>query len=99
MESGCSCSIGDFEPITCHDITNPKAIKEHKCDECGGLIKKGEKYYVHKGLCDGDWFRIKNCDACESIRHDYGCGAIGGLDDIVFECLGVHINEVPEDDQ
>lgn len=91
MEDACVCDI-DLDPITCHTHTSHKARKEHKCGECGATIKKGEQYHVHNGLCDGSWFRIKNCKECEQIRADYGCRCIGDLDTVVHECLGVHIN-------
>jgi len=95
MESSCSCYIGDYLPIECHTHETPKARKNYHCDECGGEIKKGEQYHIHKGMCDGSWFRLKNCNACESIRHDYGCGSIGELNEAVRECLGIGINEDP----
>lgn len=98
MESACSCSL-DLEPIYPYTHLTPTARKEHTCDECGGTIKKGEKYHIHKGLCDGSWMQVKNCEQCETIRDDYGCGSIGGLDEAVYECLGVRINHLPEDDE
>jgi len=94
METSCSCYI-DFEPITCGEHHTPKARKDHKCYECGAEIKKGERYHVHTGLCDGHWFRVKNCNQCEQIREDYGCGCIGELNMVVKECLGIGINEEP----
>lgn len=98
MESACSCYV-DLEPICPYTHLTPRARKEHTCDECGGMIKKGEQYHIHKGRCDGDWMQVKNCEQCETIRDDYGCGCIGGLDEAVYECLGIHINALPEEDE
>jgi hypothetical protein len=95
MEKGCYCDLG-LEPIYPSMHLTPKARKDHKCDECGGEIPKGTVYHVHKGLCDGRWLHVKNCQACEAIRDDYGCGCIGELDEVVSECLGVHINRLPD---
>jgi len=94
MESSCSCDI-DLEPIVCGEHSIPRARKDHVCSECGAAIKKGELYHVHKGLCDGSWFTVKNCEQCEQIRKDYGCGCIGDLNTVVTECLGIGINEEP----
>ncbi len=30
-----------------------KARKEHRCSESGYVIKAGERYVVHSGVCDG----------------------------------------------
>lgn len=96
MEAGCYCDLG-YDPITVHSHTNPTARKDHKCGECGADILKGEKYHVHTGRCDDHWFRLKNCEQCEQIRDDYGCGIFGDLDMVIKECLGIGINQDPED--
>jgi hypothetical protein len=96
MEASCPCDL-DLEPITVHRTKIRKARKGHKCDECGADIKRGDHYHVHTGRCDGSWFTVKNCKECEQIREDYGCRCIGDLDTMVHECLGVHINRLPED--
>lgn len=43
------------------------ARKEHKCDECHGTIKTGEKYELHNGKCD-DFFTFKICSDCHEMR-------------------------------
>lgn len=91
---GCFCD-DDLEPISLYRHTERRAKKEHTCDECDSPIKKGEQYHVHEGMCDGRWLYVKNCQACETIRHDYGCGAIGGMNEYVKECIGIGINEDP----
>ena len=89
--SGCSCSA-DFDPIEMYSHIERCARADRTCDECGAVIRKGSLYHVHQGRCDGYWIYVRNCAACEQIRGDYGCGAIGGLDEVVYEALGVHIN-------
>lgn len=41
-----------------------KARKEHSCDYCGKVIKKGEEYT--KATCKGDYmYDWKSCDRCK----------------------------------
>lgn len=49
--------------------THPTSRKEHKCCECHGIIRRGEKYQRYEGLWD-DWDTYKTCSDCESLRND-----------------------------
>ena len=42
----CTCTIDEWdgEPSEFHHVVVMKARKSHKCYECGGEIKKGDKY-------------------------------------------------------
>ena len=45
--------------------TNPIARKEHKCDGCLEVIKKGDQYSYYAGINDGDFTQSKMCNPCE----------------------------------
>ena len=66
----CSCAVDtyndDFETVSCLSCGNRKAIKKHKCRECGREISKGERYNYTKYLFDGKWFNDKACSDCQS---------------------------------
>lgn len=59
--------------------SNPRARKEHKCCECRGVIRTGEKYHVVTGLWDS-WGRYKICPECEALR-GMVCAAADNWDD------------------
>lgn len=44
--------------------TITKARTEHKCDECGRAIAKGETYTIYKGFSDGEWSTHPICRHC-----------------------------------
>jgi hypothetical protein len=61
-----------------------KARKEHKCTECGSVIKKGEEYEYISGMWDGTWDFFKTCQDCIDIRESLSmmecfCWSHGGL--------------------
>lgn len=81
--SECYCDYNGPEVYT---ESEPKAIKDHKCCECHGVIKKGETYHFIKGKWDGDWESFKMCGDCKSIWCQFNCGCIveyGGLYEFV----------------
>jgi hypothetical protein len=47
------------------------ARKEHKCDLCGHLIPKGQKYHRQSGKDDGDFFDICLHTHCYNILSTY----------------------------
>lgn len=48
------------------------ARKEHKCDICKGVIKKGEKYHEKAGLnYDGEFFHSKECESCQPVIAEF----------------------------
>lgn len=51
--------------------TYPKARKEHKCEYCANVIRRGEKYSCESGKYDGDIFTRKLCLTCKNILEEY----------------------------
>lgn len=48
------------------------ARKEHKCDICKGVIKKGEKYHEKAGLnYEGEFFHCKECESCQPVIAEF----------------------------
>jgi len=89
----CSCVyIGDYDQPEFHRESLQKAIKSHRCDECGKIIKPGEKYEYSLGKWDGIFGYNKTCLDCLSIRNEFFCeGFFYGQ---MFKCLHEHLNEI-----
>lgn len=51
-----------------------KAAKDHRCYECGGVIKKGEHYHSHHGVWDGQGATYKVCLDCDELRKRIDAG-------------------------
>lgn len=51
------------------DKKNRKALKKHRCDYCGGIIKIGEIYSWSKLKYD-DFYEFKGHLKCESVAND-----------------------------
>jgi len=80
--SGCSCIFveGDGDTCVVYPEENPRARREHKCDECDRVIKKGEYYFKERFLYDGDFETQKTCTDCMSVRKAFFCSfAFGTL--------------------
>jgi hypothetical protein len=60
----CYC---DYERPTVYSQTKPVARVQHKCSECRGHIKPGEKYTKIWGVWDGDQATYKRCPDCEAL--------------------------------
>ena len=89
------CFYNDYESVDCQRKTTPVARKEHGCDECGGNVKRGDRYHRWTGRWEREtWYVTVVCDPCEQVRQavarmeeSRGCeGAeswcpIGGLSD------------------
>lgn len=59
--SACNCEVWpEF-----YDTVQRVARKEHKCDECQGVIPKGTKYHYGAGKTDGDFWWYKLCLKCD----------------------------------
>ena len=74
----------DLEPIIGYNEVVRKARKDHKCCECRGVIKKGERYQHASGVFDRRGFSAKTCMDCKhlicEIRKDSDeCLPIEGL--------------------
>lgn len=52
---------------SCYTQTNPKAIKDHVCVECKGVIKKGEHYQRITGIWEGKGATFKQCTECAEL--------------------------------
>ena len=61
---GCYC---DYDPSTVWDVTEPKARKEHRCCECLGIIRPGERYKRVGSLFEGSWSTYKRCTDCQHV--------------------------------
>lgn len=63
----CSC---DMEGPTVWNETKPKAAREHRCSDCGGVITKGEVYTRTSMLYEHQWSTDKRCADCQFIIHE-----------------------------
>lgn len=44
-----------------------KARKDHICEECWGVIKKGEEYSYTSGINNGEFYNHKLCVCCSKM--------------------------------
>jgi len=90
MNNCCSCDYDDGNYAAIYDCKERKALKEHKCYECGEVIKKRETYYYYSCLYDGEWSNWKVCKICKAIGDEYCCGSYppGELRTMLWECKG-----------
>lgn len=79
----------DYEPGDEYcDLFEERAVvarKNHRCEECGATIQKGEKHEVAKGLYEGQWSEARRCPACVILAElvatlNEACPLWGGLD-------------------
>lgn len=90
MSITCDCSRDDGELPEFSVEEFHIARKEHKCCECGEIIKPGQKYQKISGLWDGHFSRFKTCMPCYNIRENYCSNGyiFGGLAEEIRECFG-----------
>ncbi len=69
----CPLSSNDGESPTCHSSRAIKAVKEHRCCECGETITKGTRYECVRGMWDHRWSTYKTCLSCVEIRDHFSC--------------------------
>ena len=88
----CCCIYTEICPEF-YDAKEVVARKDHKCDECGETINKGQKYERVSGKWDGEVSTYKTCLPCLRIRKDlFTCGFHhGGLAEELWECYGVRL--------
>lgn len=78
------CDYGNFDAPDFLNQKIVKARKNHKCDECGTVIFKGDKYESIAGAWSGNFEVYKRCSfciaMCEFISDEYKCSPLfGGL--------------------
>ncbi len=69
------------------DCKTRKARKEHRCDYCGGIIKKGEAYDWSKNIYDGILYEWKSHEKCSFLCEqlwDYA-NPDEGMDEELFQ--------------
>ena len=96
----CSCVyVGDYEVADFHTSTERKAIKEHKCCECGRTINRGEIYEYVSTKYDGDIDTFKTCLDCLSIRWVFFCNGwlYEGMKEYLWEHLLEGFGDISED--
>lgn len=71
-----------------------KARKAHRCCECGGTIRAGERYRYASGVWDGYPDSFKTCVLCDAVKTDH----IANLDRYdCAPCFTQLYEEWPED--
>lgn len=58
------CMWDDGPGWTELSVAVPVARKQHRCGECGGKIRVGERYRKETGLSDGEIDTFKTCLPC-----------------------------------
>jgi len=63
-----------------------RARKEHRCCDCGTLIRPGERYTLVSGKWDGEFETFAICQSCDDLRSrcDLACTSYGDLADGVY---------------
>jgi hypothetical protein len=74
------------------------ARKQHVCDCCGGLIRRGTEYVRHFSVFDGDATSQKSCAACvvmtAAFRGVHGAaGTPGSMRPLLDECIDSETRE------
>lgn len=59
------CTTGEIP--SCFKRINRKAIKHHRCYECGSVIDPGETYSLASGVWDGTGKSFKQCSVCTRL--------------------------------
>jgi len=79
----CFC---DYEPPEFYNKYSLRARKVHRCEECGGEIRAGEKYEYVSGKWCGDFSTFKTCERCADLRqwvknsgHTAACMTMRGI--------------------
>ena len=83
-------SSADYESPEFYSIHDVKhARKEHKCFECGTIIKVGDSYEYASGLWDNGFKVFHTCWVCAQIRKDhFGLYFYGMLRQDFYACKG-----------
>lgn len=96
----CHC---DYDAPEFHSDEIRTASKEHACYECGGKIRKGEKYEYAVGKWNGDVQCFKTCERCFDLRKwmknniPCFCFGYGNLHDDAKETMVSAQEQAPEE--
>jgi hypothetical protein len=86
------------------------AAKQHRCEECRWLIKKGDRYVLHSGGYEGSVYSYRVCldceawgDAFQEAQRQY-CGRawgweVQGMWDEIGEFVEEHLGYSPREVQ
>ena len=85
--------------IEYHEVTERKARKEHDCDECGGTIWSGDKYFDFRWIYDGKWCGMKRCQPCTVLVQRQKPDCEGSIAPIVEWMAQYDILDVVADDE
>ena len=98
MSDACYC---DYEsPRVFHDETR-KAVRPHKCGECGRRIQTGETYEHVWGVWDGVSSHHKTCLHCRGFREYVRahvpcfCWLYGTMREDALQVLRDYAHEIP----
>ena len=81
----CYC---DYDPPTVYSVRQHVARKEHRCSECGRVIRPGERYDCAFGIWGGRGDTFKTCQHCRAL-YDWVKAHV--------PCLcGLHGNQIEE---
>lgn len=96
----CYCDT-DYEAPTFYRKTVPTARIKHRCEECGAMIRPGEKYESVSGMWDGDFGTFKTCQHCIGLREYVKahvpclCWAHGNIVDDCIEAARNYAHDAP----
>ena len=86
-----TCCI-DYDAPAFYNERYQTARKEHRCCECGGVIKPKERYQLITGKWD--WIETyKTCEKCADLRDslsDVSCPTLGDL----RECYVNYLDDI-----
>lgn len=95
MFDACCCIDTEYEEPEFFIESEPTSRKEHKCGECGAVIKPGEKYRKESGKWGGHFDTHKTCMPCAHVRDDrMSCGFFYGR---IWEDLAECYRQVCDD--
>lgn len=93
MECSCEIDVGiDDDGSEFTSTKMLKAKKDHKCYECRGVIKKGDRYEKTSGVWDGTFDTFKVCLDCLSLRKEFFRG--GYYYGRIWEDFETHVDAV-----
>ena len=79
------CCDGE-QPAVCTTKAR-KARKQHRCEECNGIIPPGELYEYTRGLWDGSWLEFRTCLPCKAARAELEDN-LSSQGDFCVPCIG-----------